>query len=286
MGHIQCPTAHNAAALKCLRSVEASAIQFISAAMYTASEHNITWPWQPVSPGPLLEKHGSTSGEDGSFFAIPVLISSVTDEGSRFAPQDLQTNHDFVAFWRNLAPDLTDADIDELQSLYPDPITHADASPYVSRKTRFISPQFQRISAAYGDYAYVCPVQDTALRLANAGAPVYKARFNSANGSPAYLGVPHASDEQYFIGSATAQYSEITDLYSGYFASFVVSGDPNVYAISAAPRWDTYNASTKMQLAVSPTHSGGPRMENGSENRRLQQCAWWREKSRVKKLHK
>jgi carboxylesterase type B len=286
MDYVKCPMSPNAAALQCLRSADASAIQFVSSAMYAASEHNITWPWQPVSPGPLLEKRGSASGEDGSFFKIPVLISSVTDEGSRYAPQDLQTNHDFVSFWRNLAPGLTDADINELQSLYPDPVAHHDISPYVPQRPTFVSPQFQRISAAYGDYAYICPAQDTALRLASAGAPVYKARFNTANGSPTYLGVPHASDEQYFIGGSATQYGEIADIYSGYFASFVVSGDPNAHAVAGAPWWDPYNATTKMQLVVSPEDGNESRMEEESEGVRTEQCAWWRDKGRLKRLHK
>lgn len=286
MSHVGCPVSPNAAALECLRRADTSAIQFVSSAMYATSEHNITWPWQPVSPGPLLEKRGSASGEDGSFFDIPVLISSVTDEGSRYAPQDLQTNHDFVIFWRNLAPGLTDADINELQSLYPDPIAHEDASPYVPQAATFVSLQFERISAAYGDYAYICPVQDTALRLASAGVPVYKARFNTANGSPNYLGVPHASDEQYFIGGSATQYGEIADVYSGYFASFVVSGDPNAYAVAGAPWWDTYNATMTMQLAVSPADRGGPRMESEAESVRMEQCAWWRDEGRLKRLYK
>jgi acetylcholinesterase len=283
MNYVQCPTSPNSAALECLRSAEVSDIQFISSAMYSVSEYNITWPWQPVSPGPLFEKHGSSSGEAGTFFKIPILISSATDDGSRFAPQDLRTNVEFVAFWRNLAPGLTAEDLDDLQRLYPDPVAYAGL--HLPQTLTSVSPQFQRISAAYGDYSYICPVQDTASRLARDGAPVYKARFNTPNNSPLYLGVPHASDESYFNGQAGTQFPEVADIYSSYYASFVVSGDPNTHAIAGAPRWETYSG-TGMQLVVNPLDQGGPKMEEESEGIRIEQCAWWRDEGRALRLNK
>ncbi|KAJ4343106.1 hypothetical protein N0V95_006754 [Ascochyta clinopodiicola] len=294
MDYVNCPTTPNDAALACLRNAEVDDIQFISSAMYSNSEYNITWPWQPVSPGPLLEKRGSTSGEEGTFFKIPILISSATDDGSPFAPQDLRTNTEFVAFWKNLIPGLTADDISDLQRLYPDPtyntapnpITYNAQNPFTPVVSNFVSPQFQRISAAYGDYSYICPVQDTASRLATAGAPVYKARFNTPNYSATYLGVPHASDASYFNGQAGTQYPDIADIYSSYYASFVVSGDPNTHSISGAPTWEMYSGTAGNHLLVSPPEQGGPRMEAESEGIRMEQCAWWRDEERAKRLNK
>lgn len=286
MDYVNCPTTPNDAALACLRAAEVDDIQFISSAMYSNSEYNITWPWQPVSPGPLIEKRGSTSGEDGTFFKIPILISSATDDGSPFAPQDLRTNAEFVAFWKNLAPGLNDQDIEDLQRLYPDPSAYGAQSPFLPVVQNFVSPQFQRISAAYGDYSYICPVQDTASRLAAAGAPVYKARFNTPNWAPTWQGVPHASDASYFNGQAGTQYPEIAEIYSSYFASFVVSGDPNTYADSRAGKWETYSGTAGSHLVVNPPEQGGPRMEAEAEGIRMEQCAWWRDEERAKRLNK
>jgi acetylcholinesterase len=286
MDYLNCPTSPNDAAMACLRAAEVDDLQFISSAMYSNSEYNITWPWQPVSPGPLLEKRGSTSGEDGTFFKIPILISSCADDGSPFAPQDLKTNTDFVKFWQNLAPGLTEADLEDLQRLYPDPTTYGTQSPFLPVVQNYISPQFQRISAAYGDYSYICPVQDTASIVAAAGQPVYKARFNTPNWSPTYLGVPHASDASYSNGQAGTQYPEIAEIYSSYYASFVVSGDPNTHADSRAAKWETYTGTSGSHLVVSPPDQGGAQMEAEAAGIRMEQCAWWRDEARQKRLNK
>ena len=177
-------------------------------------------------------------------------------------------------------------DIEDLQRLYPDPSAYGAQSPFLPVVQNFVSPQFQRISAAYGDYSYICPVQDTASRLAAAGASVYKARFNTPNWAPTWQGVPHASDASYFNGQAGTQYPEIADIYSSYFASFVVSGDPNTYADSRAGKWETYSGTAGSHLVVNPPEQGGPRMEAEAEGIRMEQCAWWRDEERAKRLNK
>lgn len=284
MDYVNCPLTPSSAALLCLRSAEADDIQFISSSLYNAHNYNITWPWQPVSPGPLLEKRGSTSGENGTFFKIPILISSTTDEGKMFAPQDLRTSEQFQNFWANLAPGLTTEDLDDLEKLYPD-AKSVEGSPAAKS---YVSLQFERIAAAYGDYSYICPVQDTASRLASAGAPVFKSRFNTPNWAPAYMGVPHASDAAYFNGQADTQHPEIADLYSAYWASFIASGDPNTYAVTNAATWDKYTGAERAgrELVVSPPDKGGAKMEDEKDGIRMEQCRWWRDEARAKRLNK
>jgi acetylcholinesterase len=283
MDYVNCPTSPSSAALECLRSVEVDDIQFISSSLYSAHNYNITWPWQPVSPGPLLEKRGSTSGEDGTFFKIPTLLSSMTDEGTGFVPQDLRTNADFINFWKILTPGLNAQDLADLETLYPD-----SGSSDVQSAT-FVSQQFKRLSAAYGDYSYICPVQDTASRLSSAGAPVYKARFNTPNYTPASYGVPHASDGAYFNGLAGTQYPEIAEIYSAYWASFIVSGNPNKYASKGSPKWEKYEVGggkEGRELSVNRPTEGGPVMEDEKNGIRMEQCKWWRDEARAVRLNK
>jgi carboxylesterase type B len=279
MDYLNCPASPSSAALECLRAAEADDIQFMSSSLYNAHNYNITWPWQPVSPGPLIEKRGSTSGEDGTFFNIPMLISSTTDEGKAFAPQDLRTNTDYLNFWKTLVPGLTSDDLSDLQTLYPDVKPEAGTLGYVS-------DQFERVSEAYGDYSYICPVQDTASVLSSTSAPVYKARFNTPNWAPTYLGVPHASDSSYFNGQANTQYPEIADMYSAYWASFIVSGDPNTYALAGSATWEQYEGTGSRQLVVNPPTLGGTMMEDEATAIRMKQCAWWRDPERAARLNK
>ncbi|KAF2001538.1 alpha/beta-hydrolase [Amniculicola lignicola CBS 123094] len=267
MRYINCPTSPTPVALKCLRSTDVSKIQYISAAMYGQSTYNITWPWQPVSPGPLLEHRGSQSGIEDTFFHIPTLMSNCNDEGKMFSPRNLTTNAQFLAFMKNLAPGLTDADIADLEELYPDPesaTTYADSPK---------SPQFDRVSAAYGDYSYICPVQESAHRMAKARVPIYKARFNTPPGwAQSWEGVPHASDAGYFNGVPDVKYPEISKLYHSYWASFVVSGDPNMYAIPGAPLWELYEGLGGRQMVVGNEARGGTYLEAEKEGIRMKAC--------------
>jgi acetylcholinesterase len=287
MTHVQCPrkvNSTNAETLECLRSVPMSKLRLASGKTYTASNYNITWPWQPSHPGSVLEKSGSQSGIDGTFFKIPLLISSVTDEGKMFAPKDLQSNAQFVDFMANLLPGLTQSDLRELDVLYSDPSN--GEGPYANHVGKVVSTQFERISAAYGDYSYICPVQETAHRLAVAGAPVYKARFNTPNGASPHMGVPHASDHGYFNGHVNTQFPEISEIYHSYYASFVVSGDPNTHKSVKAPKWDRYWHEGSAQLAVSNAARGGVVMEEERKGIRMQECKWWRDEARMKRLNK
>lgn len=284
---VECPiktNSTNAETLQCLRNVPISKLRLASGKLYTSSNYNITWPWQPNHPGPLLEKSGSQSGMDGSFFKVPLLISSVTDEGKMFVPKDLETNREFVDFMANLLPGLTSSDLTELEELYPDPSN--GTGPYSSHVGRFVSAQFERISAAYGDYSYICPVQETAHRLGLAGAPVYKARFNTPNGASPHMGVPHASDQGYFNGHPNVQFPEIAEIYHSYYASFVVSGDPNRHKMPGAPTWDRYWKEGSGQLVVGNAERGGIVMEEERKGIRMRECRWWRDEARMKRINK
>jgi acetylcholinesterase len=283
MDYVNCPTDSSSAALECLRSTNLNDILSISSSLYSTHNYNLTWPWQPVSPGPLFEKRGSTSGEDGTFFKLPILISSVTNEGTGFVPQDLHTNTDFINFWKTLTPGLTAQDLTDLETLYPNP----NASE--TKSATFVSQQFKRISAAYGDYSYICPVQDTASRLSSAGASVYKARFNTPNYSSAMLGVPHASDNSYFNGLSGTEFPEIAEIYAAYWASFIVSGDPNQYASKGSAKWEKYEVGEEKQgrqLVVDKPDQGGPKMEDEKVGIRMEQCKWWRDEDRAVRLNK
>jgi acetylcholinesterase len=279
MDYLNCPESPSSAALECLQGAEADDIQFMSTSLYNAHNYNITWPWQPVSPGPLLGKRGSTSGEDGTFFKVPLLISSTTDEGKAFAPQDLRTNDEYLAFWKTLVPGLTAQDLEDLQTLY------SNSTATEAGSLGYVSDQFERVAAAYGDYSYICPVQDAASRLSASGASVYKARFNTPNYAPTFMGVPHASDASYFNGQPGVQFPEIAEVYSAYWASFVVSGDPNTHRLGSSVKWEKYEESGR-QLVVNPPTKGGANMEDESAGIRVEQCKWWRDEERAKRLNK
>lgn len=283
MDYLKCPTNDNLAALACLRTVDISEIQYISSRIYSESEYSITWPFQPTLGGPLLEKPGSQSGIDGTFYKIPVISSTTTDEGRFYTPGNLSTNADFIGFLSNISPGLSQEELGELASLYPDPVTDPN-SPYVNSPN---STQFSRIGAGYSDYAYICPGQETVTRTSLAGVPSWKVRFNTPNGTPIWQGVPHTSDVKYTWNAPDVQYPDVSPIYHSYLSSFVLTGNPNTYRAEGTPEWPPYDASVEstgerpLQIVVNPN---GTVVEK--DTIRSKQCAWWREPARQLRLNK
>jgi acetylcholinesterase len=276
MTSVNCPTSSSTEALSCLRSVDVSSIVGVQTSVFNAA--GLNWPFQPVSFGPLLEKPGSASGANGTFFSIPILTTSCTNEGAGFVPTSLETNSDFTEYFRNLLPGLTDTDIDDLQTLYPE-------AEYPPDESLSQSGQYLRVSAAYADYAYICPVQETSVLL-SPSTPVYKARFNTPNWAPAGQGVPHASDGAYFNGKSDVEFPEISRLYASYYASFIVSGDPNKFAVEGKTEWPMYTGLGSRELAVGSPERGGVVVEEEGEGIRMEACGWWRDAERMVRLNK
>jgi hypothetical protein len=76
---------------------------------------------------------------------------------------------------------------------------------------------------------------------------------------------------------------------ASYWASFIVSGDPNAYSHEGSARWDTYTVGTSgsyQELVVNRPTDGGPKMEDERTAIRMEQCAWWRDEQRAKRLNK
>ncbi|KAF9769535.1 hypothetical protein IL306_013044, partial [Fusarium sp. DS 682] len=233
----------------------------------------------PVHGGPLFEKPGSRSGYDGTFFHVPTIISTVNDEAKYYTPGDLETNKEFLDYLHNISPALTKKDLRELSALYPDPAKHKD-SPFVNSPN---STQYDRISAAWSDYAYICPGQETAYRVSTAGVPTWKARFNTNNSFPAWQGIPHTADTAFTWDEPTTEYPEISHIYHGYLASFVTTGDPNHHRYPGSPKWPAYKGQDEwpLQIVIQPKHT---KVEK--DKIRKEACLWWRDPERAPRLNK
>lgn len=137
-------------------------------------------------PHPRNWRPPSDPLEHGTFPRIPIFTGFATNEGARDIPPDTasDTDADFRAFFRDLIPGLSDAELDELSMLYPDPSSSKipdqkktqrdklkrDSSQYASVPPGK-GPQWARLEAAYSDYAYICPVIQTAAFFSSPSAP-------------------------------------------------------------------------------------------------------------------
>ncbi|KAL0932120.1 Acetylcholinesterase 1 [Colletotrichum truncatum] len=285
MKFLGCPTDDNAAALSCLRAADVNDIRNISTQLYNQYDPVLTWPFQPTQGGPLLEKFGSQSGYDGTFFHVPTITSTVNDEAKYYMSGDKETNEEFLDYLHNISPALNSTDLDLLAELYPDPATHPD-SPFANSPN---STQYNRLSAAWSDYAYICPGQETAYRASLADVPTWKLRFNTNNSWPAWRGIPHTADTKYTWDEPNVQYPEISHVYHGYLSSFVLSGDPNTHRFPGSPEWPNYKptgygleSEPALQLVVQPNN--GTKVE--ADDIRREACLYWRDPERAPRLNK
>lgn len=275
--------------LSCLRAAPIAAIQEASTILFNASEYAITWPFQPTRGGPLFEQAGSISGINQQFFRVPTITSNVPDEAKLYTKGNLTTNEQFLDFIYNLIPGLSSQDLVDLESLYPDPANNTN-SPYANSPN---STQYDRLSAAVTDYMYVCPGQETAVRMSGAGVPVYKLKFATNNTYPSWEGIPHGSDTKYSWAETLeggypsgVQYPEVGKLLHGYFADFVVGGDPNGKQSQQSPEWTKYvdGGVKKPGLQLRMEAFGNTRVEG--DGYRREQCEWWRDEERAVRLEK
>ncbi|KAI1641591.1 alpha/beta-hydrolase [Daldinia loculata] len=291
MRYLGCPTGRteggNALALDCLRRASIHDIQHISAEMYGESEQTLSWPFQPTLGGPLLERPGSQSGVEGTFHHLPAITSYVTDEGKFYTPAIHNTNDDFLSFMYAMSPYLNYTDIALLNELYPDPTRHPD-SPWANSPN---STQYNRLSAAWSDMAYICPSRETAFRTSTAGVPTWRLHFNTPNHPleyQAWRGIPHTSDSAYAYDSPGVAFPQTAHIYHAYLASFVATGNPNSARLEGTPEWPQYLASETCgvarpkQLLINP----GVYTTVEEDSVRISQCEFWNDLDRAKRLNK
>lgn len=282
-------TGSNADALGCLRTVDINEIRNVSTTIFRKYELDFTWAFQPVQGGPLFEKPGSQSGIDGTFFHVPTISSTATDEAKYYRTGAFSTNQEFIEFLHNASPALNATDLQLISSLYPDPAFNT-SSPYANSPN---STQYNRVEAALSDFAYICPGQETAYRASSAGVPTWKLRFNTNNSFPSWQGIPHTSDTKYTWNDPSTQYPSVGKEYHRYLASFVLTGNPNTYRLAGSPEWLPYEPEghgieTKpgRQLVVQPAEAGRNGTEMESDSIRREACLFWRDPERAPRLNK
>lgn len=291
MEALGCPhNGTNAEALKCLRTVSIDEIRNVSTKIFRDYELDWTWAFQPTQGGELFEKSGSQSGVDETFFHVPTISSTVTNEGRYWEVGAFDTNEEFLDFLHNVSPALNQTDLDLLEELYPDPNEYPD-SPYANSVN---STQYERFQAAISDYAYICPGQETSYRTSAAGVPTWKLRFNTNDSFPAWQGIPHTADTAYAWNDQQTQHPDISAVYHGYLASFVLCGDPNTHRLPGTPEWGAYvpegyglDSEPGTQLVVQPGEDGtGSSSYVEKDDLRREQCLYWRDPERAPRLNK
>ena len=257
--------------LACLRGLNSTFLQ----------EKNTNEPF-PGAPGKSLFPYGPTLDYDfiidstytlfdqGKFVKVPAIYGDDTDEGTIFAPKNLNTSDDSNAFLKSQFPLLTKPQLAKIDSFYPKGPQYPDAGPYWSQA-----------SFVYGEMRYICPGIYLSSAYDRAGVKgIWNYRYDVSEDyliSSGY-GTPHTAEQQaiFFTAGSPASYQQghsnanIVPIIQGYWASFIRSYDPNKYRYQGTPTWQewTQKGVERLLLEVNTT-----RIETVSAEQR-DRCAY------------
>ena len=239
----------------CLRSRPSETVTNASFTVFDRYNPSVRWAFQPAIDGDTVKQRPIDAWHSGTWNQMPIMTGFNTNEGTYYVPATMSTSEEFTSFFHTLLPAYTDKDIKTISKLYPDPATDA-SSPYVETRDIPVGSQYKRVEAAYGHYAYACPVRQTAT-LASTGqqAPVFL--YHWALNKTVQGGANHADQVPYEtfspeIREISASQEEVSGMLHAYFTSFIVTGDPNAFhgRYAHRPTWETYHASRKSAQKV------------------------------------
>ncbi|KAM5450662.1 hypothetical protein MaudCBS49596_004193 [Microsporum audouinii] len=241
--------------ISCLREKPIKTVGQASIDIFNRYNPSDRWAFQPVIDGEIISEAPVLAWMFNSWNKIPILTGFNTDEGSPFAPSGMDTSAEFNKFFTDLIPALADADINMLNKLYPDPAVDS-SSPYLDTRPISVGSQYKRATAAYGQYAYICPIQQTAYH-ASAGQTPPVFLYHWAVNTTVKGGAGHGEQVSYELyNPGIRKISKTQELLAGflhaYFTSFVTSGDPNAIAGRYAdrPKWIPFSAGTENSVML------------------------------------
>lgn len=287
-----CNDVPDSSILSCLRGVSEATIVEASNNVFSHWNPSVRWAWQPVIDGELISRRPLSAWKSDNWNKIPILTGFNHNEGTMYVPKTVATSADFRSFWSTLLPQLTERDLDEIDALYPDPSIYPD-SEYTDTRTLDVGPQYKRLEAAYGHYAYVCPVRQTAVLASSANnLPVYLYHWAT---NRTLLGGANHGDQMWYetfdpsVTGVSSTQREIAGIFHDYIVSFVLSGDPNkVKARWERPEWKAWRDEEQTMVfgAGNDERAGGGHTGIAAKSiddmwARKQCEFWWRQTGNV-----
>lgn len=239
-----CKDVPTSSILSCLRNVSEATIVEASNHVFYHWNPSVRWAWQPVIDGELISRRPLSAWHSGNWNKVPILTGFNHNEGTMYVPKSISTSADFRSFWSTLLPQLSEKELDGIDALYPDPSIYPD-SEYTDTRNLDVGSQYKRLEAAYGHYAYVCPVRQTAvLGTSSQNPPIYLYHWAT---NRTVLGGANHGDQMWYetfdpsVTSLSSTQTEIAGTFHDYIVSFVLSGDPNmVEGRWARPEWKAW----------------------------------------------
>ncbi|TVY82677.1 Carboxylesterase patB [Lachnellula suecica] len=217
--------------LKCLKAADVQTLRTVSLAMSASHTYNTSsYTWSPVIDGVFLTQPLSQATIKGEVNIEYGFGMYNTHEGENFIPPGLanaqnsgsppfnSSTASFNAWLRGFLPSFSDRNIEQLEALYPATGASEGIASY--------NTTYTRAGLIYRDVTLACP----AYWLARA------AHKKSYVGEYMISPAKHASDTEWWNQVNAIQKSQpyIYEGYTGAFASFFQTGDPNAHRLTNA----------------------------------------------------
>ncbi|KAJ5711976.1 CAZyme family CE10 [Penicillium malachiteum] len=228
-----------------LRSLPSLTVTDAQNRVFSKWNPSLRWAFQPVIDDDIIHRKPFDAWNSELWNKVPIMTGYNSNEGTMYVDKKMSDPAQFRKFWQKLLPELSSSDLDTIDRLYPDPGSDS-TSPYLEIRTgKGLGPQYKRIEAAYGHYAYVAPVRQTAQFASSQGAPVYLYNWAFPR---TVVGRANHGDNMFYetFNSAITGLSESQKELSGtlhaYLTSFIAKGDPNAIRgrYGQRPEWKTY----------------------------------------------
>lgn len=229
-----------------LRTLPTSVIAKAQTTVFYRYNPSLRWAFQPVIDGEIIRRRPIDAWREGKWHKVPIMTGFNGNEGSLYVPKTMSKASEFTGFFHALLPQLTQEDLDTIDSLYPDPETVPDSIYKEDRLSYGVGPQYKRIEAAYAHYAYVAPVRQTAHFAGQQHVPVYL--YHWAAISSVVGGASHGDNmafearEKATCAKSKAQ-DELAGVLHAYVTSFLCTGDPNKIpgSYGGRPEWAAHH---------------------------------------------
>ncbi|KAF3031806.1 hypothetical protein E8E11_001368 [Didymella keratinophila] len=212
-----------------LRSFPIAAIAAAQTKIFAKYNPSLRWAFQPVIDGEIIRGRPIDALRSGCWHRVPIMTGFQGNEGSLYVNKKMSTSEEFLDFWRTLLPQLSEADVQEIDRLYPDPSVSEDKRYEETRQHLGVGGMYKRIEAAYAHYAYVAPVRQTAS-FTSQDVPVYL--YHWALRRDVVDGAKHG-DNMLFevrdprICKSRESMDQMSGLLHAYITSFICTGSPN-----------------------------------------------------------
>ncbi|KAH8811041.1 lipase 1 [Xylogone sp. PMI_703] len=143
--------------LSCLRSVDYATFLNAASSVPVASSYNsIALSYLPRPDGAVLPASPDVLANRGQVAKVPVLIGNQEDEGTDFSiyQGNITNNQQLVEYLKTLYfQNATTTQVEAFVATYPDDA--AAGSPFRTGDANNIYPEYKRLAAILGDYAFI-----------------------------------------------------------------------------------------------------------------------------------